>query len=244
VFHVILSRKTVGSARVDAFVLPVVIAIGFLCNGALHAEDALLPKPDVTPADVSPDASPTPQLAVPPPILIPEDLLPAPGATPAPAANIPTIPQLDESLKPPRLNPAATVYQLNIEWRKLRNRVQNDAQLKAALAHADAAPNDLEKRKRLAIYYEAFYGKMIALAGTPELKQFLRDRKTTSLAELKQPRVRPETTPRPGSAKRAAAAAPSPSVTPLPGMSPSPSASPTPGPLFPSVFGTPRPGQP
>ena len=176
--------------------------------------------------------------SVPAPILLPDELLRPADRAPAPAPNTPTIPQLDESFKPAPLSPLATQQQLQIGWRKLRNRVQNDASVKAMLAEAEAAPNDLEKRRRLAKYYEFFYGKMIALADTPELKRFVTDRKNEYLVSLKQPRVRPEAaTPAPKTAATPAAAA----ASPVSSISPLPTPSPTPSSLFPSVFGTPRP---
>ncbi|CAN5651941.1 hypothetical protein BH20VER1_BH20VER1_30410 [soil metagenome] len=130
-----------------------------------------------------------------PPQLIPDDILPAPEVSPAPTVpEIPTIPQLDESLAQKPLNPEAENRRLHIEYRKLRNRAQNDPRVKASLALAEAARTDLEKRKLLARHIEIFFGKMTAL-GPPEMQPYLLARKQEQLAALPQPRVRPESVP-------------------------------------------------
>jgi hypothetical protein len=228
--------------RINMLIAPLVCAFTAV---QASAQPAPLPKLDAnnpaTPA-VQPSATPAP--TVPVPIAIPEDLMRAPGDAPSALPDVPTIPQLNESFKPAPLSAAAQQQQLNIESRKLRNRVQNEAQVKAALAHAEAAPNDLEKRKRLAKYYDAYYGRMIALATTPELKQFIRERKSESLVALKQPRVRPELLssvgkPDPAASKPTTAAA---AATPVPAPSPAPPA--VAEPVFPSPFSTPAPVQP
>ena len=209
----------------------------------LPAQEAPLPKVDAqNPAPAATEASATPAPSVPEPIAIPEELLREPERpAAAPLPDVPSIPQLNDSFKPAPLSAAAQQQRLNVESRKLRNRVQNEPQIKAALAHAEAAPTDLEKRKRLAKYYDAFYGRMIALAATPELKTFIRERKLESLVALKQPRVRPELL---SSVGKADPAAPKPATS----TSPSPTPSPTPPaaiePVFRSPFPTPAPGQP
>jgi hypothetical protein len=210
----------------------------------MSAQVAPLPQGDannLAPAVAQPD--PTPAPVVPPPIAIPEDLMRGPGDAPAAVPDVPTIPQLNDSFKPAPLSAAAQQQQLNIEARKLRNRVQNESKIRAALAHAEGAPTDLEKRKRLAKYYEAFYGRMIALAATPELKQFIRERRSESLVALKQPRVRPELLsvvgkPDPAAAKPTTAPA---VATPVSTPSPTPAA--VVEPVFPSPFSSPAPGQ-
>ena len=45
-----------------------------------------------------------------------------------------------------------------------------DPQVEKALAAAEAARTDLEKRKLLRQYYELYYAKMIGLASKPDLK--------------------------------------------------------------------------
>ena len=231
--------RFLSMTRPLALVLSLGAVVSSLLLAGLRAQVPALPEPDAAPSAGAPE--PTPLPSVPPPILLPDELLRPTDPGPAPAPNTATIPQLDESFKPAPLSPLATQQQLQIGWRKLRNRVQNDASVKAMLAHAEAAPNDLEKRRRLTKFYEFFYGKMIALADTPELKRFVTDRRNEYLAALKQPRVRPEpATPAPKIAANAAAT-PGSSVAPSPSISSLASPSPTPASLFPSVFGTPRP---
>jgi hypothetical protein len=185
----------------------------------LRGQDAPLPKPETQdPAPEARDAaSPVPTPAA--PDLIPADILPAPDpAAPLPMPDIPTIEQLDQAMSPPPLSPAAEAHRLHIEWRKLRNQAQNDPRVKAALADADAARTDLERRKRLARYYEIFHARMIALA-PPTMKKYLQDRKGEALASLPQPRVRPETAPKPSPTPKgvtAATGSPSPTASPSP----------------------------
>ena len=201
-----------------------------------------LPQADQNP---SAEGSPSPVPSVPPPILLPEELLrPAPN-DPALTAELPSIPQLDEGLKPAPLSPAALEYQHKIDARKLRNRVQNDPAIKRLLTRAEAAPNDLEKRQRLTNYYQVFYGRMIALAETPQLKTYLTARRNESLAVLKQPRVRPEPSPVVrGTRPSAKAPTESNALAQSASSSPSPSPPPVRSTLFPSTLGSPRPAHP
>jgi hypothetical protein len=181
---------------------------------AVYGQDVPLPK-----------SEPQDPAATPPPELIPADILPPPDpAAPPMTLDIPTIDQLDEGLKPPPLSPAAEAHRLHIEWRKLRNRAQNDPRVKAAFADADAARTDLERRRLLARYVEILHARMIAMA--PEMKKYLLDRKREQLAALPQPRTRPET-----------ALKPEPTPKPAPGASPgaSPTASPSPTPSVSAV---------
>ncbi|MDQ3118684.1 MAG: hypothetical protein M3Q89_03815, partial [Verrucomicrobiota bacterium] len=166
------------------------------------AQDAPLPKPEsqdpaseAPSVQVSPASSPLP---TPAPQLIPPDVLPLSERTASPApggSSSLSIPQLDDAFA---RNPAHTVADATrrqIEWRELRNRIANDADLKAKLRLAEAAPTDLKKRKLLRSYYDAYFGRMTALASTPEMKAYLKDRKTEQLNKLPQPRVRPDTSP-------------------------------------------------
>lgn len=186
-----------------------------LFAAAIGAQDVGLPKAD------APAASPSPSPAR-PAELIPPDLLPPPSATPpVPPPDPPSIKELDESLKPKPRSAAAENYRLHIEWRKIRNQVQNDAKVKAALAEAEKAPTDLEKRKLLARYYQVFYARAAAIAPA-ELRNYLNDRKREALNSLPQPRVRPETTklvpppPTPVPAPPALPATPPPQAAPVP----------------------------
>ncbi len=132
------------------------------------------------------------------------------------------LPQLDENFKDAPISAAAADYRLRIEWRKLRNQVANESAVKGALATANAAKTDLEKRKLLGHYYELLYGKMLARAATPEIKAYLYARKADQLRVLPQPHVRPEATPAgsPKSSPPAAAPRPAPTALPTPDVLP------------------------
>lgn len=241
VFMLIKDLKTRSRAVQRIFLLSGVACAITLTQA--RAQEAPLPKVDAQNPAAATEASATPAPSVPPPIVIPEDLVREPQDPPTALPDVPTIPELNDSFKPAPLSPTAQLHQLNVESRKLRNRVQNEAPIKAALAHAEAAPNDLEKRKRLAKYYDAYYGRMIALAATPELKKYIGERKTESLLGLKQPRVRPELL---ASVKAADPAAPKPaaSAPPIPTTSPSPTPAGGSEPLSTSPFATPAPRSP
>ncbi|MFL6414426.1 MAG: hypothetical protein ACJ74Y_02000 [Bryobacteraceae bacterium] len=185
-----------------------VFAASLTCR--IAAQEPPLPRAEV-PTIADPAATPLPEPA--PPQLIPDEILPA--ATPA--ATAPNLQELDEAFKDNPLTKAAADYRLRIEWRKLRNGVVNDPEVKAALATADAAKTDLQKRKLLRRYYELIYAKMLARAETPEMKAYLTARKTDHLAMLPQPRVRPEASP---IAKSEGSAAPNASATPQPSATP------------------------
>ena len=117
-----------------------------------------------------------------------------PEATPSPPPNGPELPelkQLDQSFKPPSLGVDADGAKMRIEWRQLRNRTVNDPAVQAAKASAQAAPTDLEKRKRLRDYYSIYYQRMSALTSNAEIKLALEAFKTVHQGMLAQPRVRP-----------------------------------------------------
>ena len=117
-------------------------------------------------------------------------------ATPFPEANGPDLPdlsQLDEAFKQRSVSKEVDGRRLHIEWRQLKNRLANDPEVRAAKASAQAARTDLEKRNRLRDYYNVYYERMSALAASPELKLALEGFKTSHLARLSQPRVRPST---------------------------------------------------
>ncbi|MDQ6654634.1 MAG: hypothetical protein M3Y80_02310 [Verrucomicrobiota bacterium] len=192
----------------------------FACLAALllvragSAQQVALPQPDASPT-ASPAAAALPgtdplTAPVPPPQLIPDDVLPTtPNAAPIP--HITSLPELDASMVAPPLSPAADAYRQQVEWRKLRNQVQNDADVKAAFAEAQTARTDLEKRRLLARYIELSYRKMMA-RGAAEMKPFLEARKQEALGGLPQPNVRP--TPKPAKGTAVAAAKPAPVPTP------------------------------
>jgi hypothetical protein len=133
-----------------------------------------------------------------------------PEVTPSPRPNGPDFPEiskLDEAFKQRSLGKEVDERRLHIEWRQLKNKVVNDPELLAAKAAAQAARTDLEKRNRLRDYYNVYYERMSALASSPEIKLALEALKTSHLAHLSQPRVRPSTdgsvaTPRPTPGKK------------------------------------------
>ena len=191
-----------------------------LAGSALRAQDAPLPKPETQdPAEPAFQLPTLPPAATPAPQLIPADILAPPKAAPN-ATGIPSIPQLDEGFKERPLSPASDLQRKHVEWRRLRNAVQNDRNVKAALKRAEAARTDLEKRKLLGRYYDLLYAKVSARAA-PDMKKYLADRKKESLGALPQPRVRPEVSMS-QSSEDSPPASPSPSIAP----SPSPSSDP------------------
>ena len=105
--------------------------------------------------------------------------------------ELPELKQLDETFKPPSLGTDADATKMRVEWRQLRNRTVNDPAVQAAKASAQAAPTDLEKRKRLRDYYGIYYQRMSALTSNAEIKLALEAFKTVHQGMLAQPRVRP-----------------------------------------------------
>ena len=170
---------------------PLLICAGvFLGSVAVFAQqDAPLPEPEIPGTTPVEQPFPSP-LASPPRQLIPPDVLP-PSKPAATSPNVTTIPQLDAELARGPVNAAAHATQLQIGWRELRNRVANNADLKEKLRLAEAARTDLKKRQLLGLYYEAYFGRMMALASTPELKNYLEAEKDERLKTLAQPRTRP-----------------------------------------------------
>ncbi len=210
------------------FLLLLTLLFAMAAARTLPGQEAELPsregeEPTPTPAGVA--------LPTPPPQLIPDDILPAPDLSPTPGGVQPqtTIQELDDSLQAKPVNPESENRRLHIEWRKLRNRVQNDPEVRAALARAEAARTDLEKRKLLARYFEIFFGKMIAI-GPAEMKDYLLARKQEHLATLPQPSVRPPL---------AGSPTPAPGFVALPTSSPPNLPAPTPTPEIPVLLPAP-----
>jgi hypothetical protein len=117
-------------------------------------------------------------------------------ATPFPEANGPDLPelsQLDEAFKKRSVSKEVDGRRLHLEWRQLKNQLVNDPEVRAAKATAQAARTDLEKRNRLRDYYSVYYERMSALTASAEMKLALQGFKTSHLARLSQPRVRPST---------------------------------------------------
>ena len=154
---------------------------------SVKAQSAPLPSPE-TAGSSAPGAQPA--ITPPPPIIDPR-LLELPEEKESARPNVPEIPALDDAFKPAPLSPAAEAQRQHIEWRRLRNLVQNDQVLQVALKSAMAAPTDLEKRKRLGRYYDLYYDRMMARAA-PDMQKYLLARKREAVGLLPQPRVRPE----------------------------------------------------
>jgi hypothetical protein len=122
-------------------------------------------------------------------------------ASPPPEPPMPEVPelsQLDEAFKQPSLGKEADERRVHIEWRHLKNQVANDPSVRAAEAATHTAHTDLEKRQRLRAYYDVYYGRMSALASTPEMKLALESLKNTHVGSTTQPRVRHSTDGAPG----------------------------------------------
>jgi hypothetical protein len=137
------------------------------------------------------------QDAAPPAVdLYPPEKEPEVTATPFTEPNGPELPelsQLDAAFKKRSLGKEVDQRRVHIEWRQLKNQVVNDPEVRAAKAAAQAARTDLEKRNRLRDYYNIYYERMSALASSVEMKLALQGLKTSHLARLSQPRVRPST---------------------------------------------------
>jgi hypothetical protein len=171
----------------------IALCIALLAFAPFVAVPTALAQPLPAPSPARPEIPDLPAPTPAAPRLIPADLLPAP--LPDAAANrppVPTVPEIDAGFAPKPLSPEMDNYRRHVEWRKLRNRVQNDPAVKQALRRAQAAPTDLEKRELLRDYYELLYAKMSGSASA-DMKPFLQQRKAEALSGLPQPRVRPET---------------------------------------------------
>ena len=188
------------------------LLLGGLCScllsATLHAQEVALPSPETK---ISPATSPQPSVTPPP--IIPPGLLALPE-NPTPHPEVPALPELNTAFKPAPLSPIAENQREHIEWRRLRNTVQNDRDVKVALQAAMEARTDLEKRKLLGRYYDLLYGRMMTRASA-DMKGYLLDRKREAVGALPQNRVRP------GVAMSATA-----------GVTPSPTVAPSPTPLF------------
>ena len=154
----------------------------------LHGQDAAPPAVDLYSTEKQPEAAATPS--------------PEPNGP-----NLPELSQLDEAFKKRSLSKEVDQRRLHIEWRQLKNEVVSDPEVRAAKAIAQAARTDLEKRNRLRDYYNVYYERMSALASSVEMKLALQGLKTSHLARLNQPRVRPSTdsalpTPKPTPASK------------------------------------------
>jgi hypothetical protein len=151
----------------------------------LRAQDAAPPSVDLYSGETQPKAT----VASPPPE--------------PPAPDVPELSQLDAAFKQSSLGKAGDERRVHIEWRRLKNQVENDPSVRAAEAVTHTAHTDLEKRQRLRAYYDLYYGRMAALASTPEMKLALQTLKNQHLNQTLQPKVRPtpSASPTPGTSK-------------------------------------------
>jgi hypothetical protein len=180
---------------------------GALCFVTVYAQDAALPSideglPTQTPS-TSLTATPSPS-----PSSTPPEFLPTPRPSPATGsrtaavrsamAAVPGVAQLDEMFKQTSLGKDAEELRLHVQTRELENRIANDPEIVASKAAAKTAPTDLEKRERLRRYYELYYGRMHAMAGSTGLKTYIDAMKVRHLKALEQSRVRPISSPERG----------------------------------------------
>ena len=120
-----------------------------------------------------------------------------PNTSPTPSKSAPPLEELDAAFKRSSLGQAVEEQRMHVEWRRLKNRTVGNPDIVAAKAAAENADTDLEKRNLLRAYYKLYYGRMEALAATPELKAYIEGKKNAILASLDQPRVRPNPTASP-----------------------------------------------
>lgn len=168
-----------------------------LSNAWVFAQEPPLPSATETPA-ASPSASGRPKLDIPEIPMTVEPTPLVPNTSPAPSKkSLPSISELDAQFPHTSLGQAVEEQKLHVEWRKLKNRVSLDPEVVAANKAIASARTDVDKRNLLRAYYKIFYGRMQALAETPEVKNYLEQKKQAALGSLTQPHVRPEPTPRP-----------------------------------------------
>ena len=166
-----------------------------------------------------------------------EEIPPIP--TPSISPQLPDVSQLDEVFKQNSLGQKGDEFRRHVEWRRLENQVINDPAVVAAKKAAEHAHTDLEKRKRLSDYYNAYYKRMEALAETPDMKAALDALKAVHLGMLAQPHVRPTPTPSPTATPTPPPVAPAAHIEPpLPSPAPAPTAAPVPSP---NILPTPIP---
>jgi hypothetical protein len=181
------------------FISTMISAAVLGCVPILNAQEPPLPAATETPsASPSATASVRPELNIPE---IPLTVEPAPlvpntsNTSPPPSKSAPPLEELDAAFKRSSLGQAVEEQRMHVEWRKLKNRTVDDPDIVAAKAATEKARTDLEKRNLLRAYYKLYYGRLEALASTPELKAFIDGKKKAILVTLDQPTVRPNPTP-------------------------------------------------
>ena len=112
---------------------------------------------------------------------------------PSPEPTIADLSQLDQAFKQTSLGKEADERRLHLEWRELANRMANDTEIISAKQSVENARTDFEKRQRLRLYYDLYYGRMRALASSTEMKNALDQLKLAHQSPINQPRVRAAT---------------------------------------------------
>jgi hypothetical protein len=162
----------------------------------LWAQLAAGQEPPLPVATPTPAVSPStrPELNIPDIPIEPRPLVPNTSSTPK--KNLPSIQELDTVFQHSSLGAAVEEQRLHLEWRKLKNRANDDPEVVAAKKAIDRARTDPEKRELTRDYYKIFYAHMQALAETPEMKGYLDQKKKEAINSLAQPHLRPEPSPR------------------------------------------------
>jgi hypothetical protein len=185
-------------------IVPIALSISF---SVLSAQEPPLPAKTETPSPSPSPAGTRPQLDIPeiplsvePPKLVPDttdSTTPRTPSSPAKAKTATALSELDAAFQRTPLAQAAEDQRLHLEWRQLQNRTAHDPEVVAAKVASTKAKTDLEKRALLRAYYDVYYAHMLALASTPEVKNYLNGQKAAAVGSLAQPRVRPTPTPHP-----------------------------------------------
>src|SRR5436190_2400735 len=159
------------------------IVVLSLCFGLAVApgQEPPLPAPTSTPA-ASPSARPELNIPEIPMTVEPSPLVP--NTSPTPKKILPSIQELDTAFQHSSLGAAVEEQRLHLEWRKLQNRVSQDAAVMAAKKAINEARTDPEKRDLARAYYKIFYGRMLALAETPEVKAYVEQKKKDAINGL------------------------------------------------------------
>ena len=172
----------------------IVVLFVTFAGAMAFAQEPPLPAPTSTPA-ASPSARPELNIPEIPMTVEPSPLVP--NTSPTPKKILPSIQELDTAFQHSSLGAAVEEQRLHLEWRKLQNRVSQDVDVIAAKKAIAGAVTDPEKRDLTRAYYKIFYGRMVALAETPDVKAYLEQKKKDAINGLAQPHLRPEATPRP-----------------------------------------------
>jgi hypothetical protein len=154
------------------------------------------PLPAATPTP-APSASVRPELNI-PDIPVPVEPAPlVPNTAPGPKKSVPSITELDSAFQHSSLGQVVEQQKLQVEWRKLKNRAGQETEVVAAKNAIATGRTDIEKRDLRRAYYKLFYGRMQAMAETPEVRAYIEQQKKQILDSLEQPHVRPKPSARP-----------------------------------------------